>query len=112
VSAVRWVNAPLAAAIWNSDIASSTDLVVLLAIATFADRTTQEAHPAIPTLASRARLDKKTIPDSLKRLEQAGLLAVDRRPNRAATLRILVDAGARNATAAVAVPEGQEWMTR
>ncbi len=64
--------------VWERSLHSGGDLLVLLAIADYADDTGQ-AYPAVGTLAHKARMSERNCQYVLKRLVGSGELEVERR---------------------------------
>lgn len=64
--------------LWDNSAARGTDLLVLLALADFADDDGTNAWPSIETLAKKCRQDRRTVQRTLVKLEDAGLVKVAR----------------------------------
>lgn len=76
--------------VWQNSKAKSGALLVLLAIADFADDE-GNAFPSVETLAEKSRMSERNVQLSIRRLQQAGELSV-KKPgkHRANTYKILV----------------------
>lgn len=68
--------------VWDQSPTSGTELLLLLAIADFADDSGGHAYPSKHTLAEKTRLDPSTVRRLVKRLEDAGHLHVQRSTGR------------------------------
>ena len=92
--------------VWSSAPVSGSELLVLLALADFADDG-GECWPAIETLAAKARLKRRATQYAVRTLIDAGLLEV--RPNagpRTVNLYRVIPGGAQNAPVHEDAPEG------
>jgi len=63
--------------IFNCDLTSS-DKLVYMVLARFADNETQECHPSTETISKFSGLTQRTVISSIKHLEKAGIIEVDR----------------------------------
>ena len=61
---------------------AAADWRVFVAIASHADRDGRGAFPALARIARLAGIDRTKVPRSIRRIEAAGLLRVDRRKNK------------------------------
>lgn len=77
IAAMNWI--------WEHSPASGNERLVLLAIADCADDEGRNAWPSIAKLATKARLDTRTVQRVITRLETAGHLAVERGAGRRGT---------------------------
>lgn len=68
--------------VWQRSKQKQTALVVLLALADFADKVTGECFPGITTLAQMARTSIRNIQLTLKKLERDGEIVITERPGR------------------------------
>ena len=71
------MSARASALVWERSRATELDLLVLLAIADYADRDGRNASPTVSSLAAKTRLLKSEVLRRQHRLEQAGELVVD-----------------------------------
>ncbi len=69
----------LITAVWDLKVGNGTDKLVLVALADYANEKTGRCWPSITALMARTELAKRTVLESLKRLEEAGHLEVTRR---------------------------------
>lgn len=84
--------------VWNHSKATGGDLLVLLAIADFADDKGL-AWPAVETIAKKARMTDRNVRKILRRLEKSGDLVVDhRKRNESNYYRVTLG------------PERQDWL--
>ena len=78
----KWINAELELRLWASVATSALrgpDVLVLLTLGTYADRTTLSCWPSLRQVAERSRLDLKTVRSSIRKLASSGLLTIKRR---------------------------------
>lgn len=90
IQAVAWV-------LEHSD-ATLADRLVLIAIANHADGRGWNAYPAVPLIASEAKVDRATVFRALTTLEDSGELTIRRRPGRPNMYGITALMGSQNAT--------------
>jgi len=64
--------------VWTRSRAKELDLLLLLAIADFADSDGRNAWPTVATLATKVRLRESEVLQLLHQLEQAGEIVVER----------------------------------
>jgi hypothetical protein len=64
--------------VWDYSRASHADMLVLLALADWADDVSCDCYPAIPTLACKARLTERQTRRSLNTLEHLGEIRIER----------------------------------
>jgi hypothetical protein len=85
---VRFLHVPTTLAIWNDSGARGTDLLVLLTVGTFMPASDRSCRPSIGALASRSGLHEETIRVSLARLQQSGVLDIQRRDRMPSVLTL------------------------
>ena len=66
---------------WSADVESSAERLTLLALAKWANDDLT-CFPSVPTLAAETKLNAKTIRESLKRLDDAGFIRINRQAGR------------------------------
>lgn len=66
---------------WSADVGSSAERLTLLALAKWANDDLT-CFPSVPTLAAETKLNAKTIRESLKRLDDAGFIRINRQAGR------------------------------
>jgi len=64
--------------LWDHSTARGTELLVLLALADFADDSGGNAWPSMETLSKKCRQDRRTVQRTLVKLEDEGLVKVAR----------------------------------
>lgn len=85
----------------HDDAPNPSDVTVAAAIATHVNNRTGQAWPSVNTLAAETRLDRKAVLHAISRLEDTGLLTVNRQPGRGNHYTV-ADPGPRRDTAAPA----------
>lgn len=102
IQAVAWV--------LEHSQATLADRLVLIAIANHCDGRGWNAWPAVPRIALEARVDRATVYRSITALEEAGELAVERKPGRSNRYGIGALMGSQDATGQAEV-EGSQIAT-
>ena len=73
---------------WNAPVGSSAERLTLLALAKWASAE-MTCYPSIPAIAEVTCLNKKTVRDSLKKLSDAGIVCIERKPGHNSIYKIV-----------------------
>jgi DNA-binding transcriptional ArsR family regulator len=88
VTEIRFLHLPTTLAIWNDSGARGTDLLVLLTVGTYMPASGGSCWPSNGALAERAGVKPKTVRAALGRLEESGMVLVERRVGRSSILTL------------------------
>lgn len=93
--------------VFESSQSTGSDRLVLLAIADRANDEGRDAWPSVENIATKARMDVRTVQRSLRRLEALGELKLDRRRGSSTRYTVVMRPGARDLAAPrPPLPEG------
>jgi hypothetical protein len=94
------------AAVWDLRVGNSTDKLVLVALADYANEKTGRCWPSITALVARTELGKRTVLESLKRLQAAGHIEVTHRHRRSSMFKVRQP----HPTPALGAPAAPSWV--
>ena len=72
-----WMSIKVTSWVWESADCEASDLLILLAMADFADDHGGNIFPSVATLAAKSRKSERAVQYSLRRLESRGLIVVE-----------------------------------